>query len=237
MEFEWPNDSRTPSKRDEIAPPPHSPKAARRSAEKNPHLRRSRDIPPAKTSTLPRAVGEFGQALGGPAHVAVGSIATGGANCRSSHVRNACPLATVDPKKADCLIGQLPTFGWDLLWSLRALFHLDAHAGRAIQQALEVEACELVLRMLSDVSGERGYGVRIAGFELGKRVQITHGHGVVVMLVPERFECPQRLGSCPAASGRRSGVRGSLRPCRRVLRSRRCGCQAACYPLQAARRH
>jgi len=48
MVFEWPNDRRTPSKRDEIGPPPHSPKAARRAAQKNPHLRRSRDVPPAK---------------------------------------------------------------------------------------------------------------------------------------------------------------------------------------------
>ena len=78
------------------------------------------------------------------------------------------------------------------------LFHLDAHAVRAIQQALEVEASRAAsLRMLSDVSGERGNGIRIAGFELGKRVQITLGHGVVVMLVPERFECPQRLGFAP----------------------------------------
>ena len=36
MEFAWPNDSRTPSKRDEIAAPPHSPKAARRSAAEEP---------------------------------------------------------------------------------------------------------------------------------------------------------------------------------------------------------
>lgn len=75
MEFAWPNDRRTPSKRDEIGPPPHSPKAARRAPQKNPHLRRSRDIPPAKTSTLTEGSGGFKagrRALGGPAHAQLG---------------------------------------------------------------------------------------------------------------------------------------------------------------------
>ena len=51
-----------------------------------------------------------------------------------------------------------------------------------------MEACELVLRLLSDVSRERGNSVWIAGFELGRSIQIALGRGVVVLLAPARLE-------------------------------------------------
>jgi hypothetical protein len=51
MDFERPNNSRTSNKRDEIRAA-YSPKARPRWAANSPHLRRTRDIPPAKTGTL-----------------------------------------------------------------------------------------------------------------------------------------------------------------------------------------
>jgi hypothetical protein len=51
MEFEWPNDGRTSNKRDEIAA--SLPKPPRGVAEINSHLRRSRDVPAAKTGFEP----------------------------------------------------------------------------------------------------------------------------------------------------------------------------------------
>jgi hypothetical protein len=60
-----------------------------------------------------------------------------------------------------------------------------------------VKACELVLRLLSDVSRERSNSFWIAGFELGRSIQIALGRGVVVLLAPERLEGPQRFGLAP----------------------------------------
>ena len=60
-----------------------------------------------------------------------------------------------------------------------------------------MEACELVLRLPSDVSREGGNSVWIAGFELGRSIQIALGRGVVVLLAPERLEGPQRFGPAP----------------------------------------
>ena len=52
----------------------------------------------------------------------------------------------------------------------RPLFHRDPRACRTIQQALEVEACELVLRLLSYMCRESRNGVRIAGLEFAKSI-------------------------------------------------------------------
>jgi hypothetical protein len=65
------------------------------------------------------------------------------------------------------------------VFSVQALFHLDTRACRTIQQSFEVEACELVFRLLSEVSGERCNGAWIAGCELGKSTQVTLGRGCV----------------------------------------------------------
>src|SRR5262249_52408647 len=64
-------------------------------------------------------------------------------------------------------------------FSVQALFHLDTRACRTIQQSFEVEACELVFRLLSEVSRKRRNGAWIAGCELGKSTQVTLGRGFV----------------------------------------------------------
>jgi hypothetical protein len=42
-----------------------------------------------------------------------------------------------------------------LLWRLRALFHLDTHAGRTIQQSLEVKAGELIISVSPNMEHSR----------------------------------------------------------------------------------
>ena len=101
---------------------------------------------------------------------------------------------------------------------MRALVQCDPRTCCTIQQAFEVEACELVLRMLSDVSRERGNSFWIAGFELGRSIQIALGRGVVVLLAPERLEGPQRFGPAPQDQVSLLGAHKSLEPYWRASR-------------------
>src|SRR6516164_4031654 len=55
MDFEWPNDSRTSNKRDEIRAA-SLPQGSIPTIGHSPHLRRSRDIPPVKLAHEQRAV-------------------------------------------------------------------------------------------------------------------------------------------------------------------------------------
>jgi len=57
-----------------------------------------------------------------------------------------------------------------------------------------VEACELIPRQLSHVSRERGHCAGVAGFELGKRLQITCIEGPSYCSGPERLESTERFG-------------------------------------------
>ena len=57
-------------------------------------------------------------------------------------------------------LGQKRTFGG----RVAELVHRDLRAGHTIQESLEVEACELVLRLLSQMRGKGRGGARIACF-------------------------------------------------------------------------
>src|SRR5262245_26822088 len=78
---------------------------------------------------------------------------------------------------------------------LAASVHRDLCTPDTIQQALEVEACEWVLRLLSKMRCERRDGARVACFKLGKRLQITLRGGIIVLFGPKRFEGTQGLRS------------------------------------------
>src|SRR5262249_60581192 len=56
---------------------------------------------------------------------------------------------------------------------LAASVHCDLRASHTIQQAFEMDACELVLWLLSEMSRKSGNSARIACFQLGNRLQIT----------------------------------------------------------------
>jgi hypothetical protein len=62
---------------------------------------------------------------------------------------------------------------------------------RTIEERLKVEAGKLIFGQLSDVGCE---GVRIAGFKLGKGIQVALGRGVIVFRESERLESAERLG-------------------------------------------
>ncbi len=64
----------------------------------------------------------------------------------------------------------------------------------AIQQPLEVEARQLVLRLLADIGGEGRNRAGIVGFELGEGIQVSLGGGVVILLGAQRLESAQRFG-------------------------------------------
>ena len=71
------------------------------------------------------------------------------------------------PRKRTCAVhqlmsalGQKRTFGD----RVAELVHRDLRAGHPIQESLKVEACELVLRLLSQMRGKGGGGARIACF-------------------------------------------------------------------------
>ena len=60
----------------------------------------------------------------------------------------------------DVRFGPIGTFGD----RVAELVHRDLRAGHTIQESLEVEACELVLRLLSQMRGKGSGGARIACF-------------------------------------------------------------------------
>ena len=60
-----------------------------------------------------------------------------------------------------------------------------------------MKACQPVFRQLSDVGCECGNGVRIAGFKLGKGVQVALGGRVIVLLEAKRLEYAERFSLTP----------------------------------------
>ena len=78
-----------------------------------------------------------------------------------------------------------------------ALVQGNPCSGRAIQQPLEVEARELIVRLLADMRCECGDCAGIAGLQLGKGLQIALCRWVFVLFDPKRLEGTQRLGPAP----------------------------------------
>jgi len=82
----------------------------------------------------------------------------------------------------------------------RALIQCDSRTCRTIQQTFEMKACELILRLLSNVSGECRNGVWIAGFELGKGIHVAFGGGIIVLIGSKGLEYTQRRGLAPSST-------------------------------------
>jgi hypothetical protein len=76
----------------------------------------------------------------------------------------------------------------------RRSIHRDPRACCAIQKALQMKACELIIRVLADVGGKGRQRAGIVRFKLGKRIEIAGGRRVLVLFRRERLEDAQRLG-------------------------------------------
>ena len=63
-----------------------------------------------------------------------------------------------------------------------SLVHRDSRSGGSVQETLQVEACQLIIRMLSDLGRKGGHGPRIARLQLGKCLQVTFRGGIVGLL-------------------------------------------------------
>ena len=60
-----------------------------------------------------------------------------------------------------------------------------------------MEACELILWLLSDMSRERGNGLCAASLELSKRIQVALVSGITILLSTKGLEDTERLRSLP----------------------------------------
>ncbi len=98
------------------------------------------------------------------------------------------------------------------------LVHLDARAARAVEQPLEVEAGEVIGGIFADMGGEGRHGAGIAGFQLGKGLEIALGRRVVILLRPSAARRRATPRSGRAAPGRRPGGRENPPPCRQGRR-------------------
>src|SRR5271169_4105267 len=63
----------------------------------------------------------------------------------------------------------------------RELFHRNPRARRAVQKPLEVEACEMILRLLANMRCEGRDGAGIAGLQLGKCIEVIRRGGSFVL--------------------------------------------------------
>ena len=63
-----------------------------------------------------------------------------------------------------------------------ASVHRDPRAGRAVQQPLQMEAGELIVRALADLRREGRQRAGIARFQLGEGLQIARRRRIVVLL-------------------------------------------------------
>jgi hypothetical protein len=59
----------------------------------------------------------------------------------------------------------------------RGSVHCDQGTGLSVQEALEMETCELVIGLFADMGGECRHRVRVARLELRKGVEIACGCG------------------------------------------------------------
>src|SRR6516165_852417 len=71
----------------------------------------------------------------------------------------------------------------------------DPHAGRAVQQALQVKVYQLVVAAQPEQRRKSGYRGRIPRFELAESVEIGRSRGILISLPRERLERPQRLAT------------------------------------------
>ena len=76
-----------------------------------------------------------------------------------------------------------------------ALVHNDPRAGRTVQQPLEVKAGKLIIGVLANMRCKGCHRAGIAGFQLGKRLQITLRRGIFVLLASKGLKSSQSF--CP----------------------------------------
>src|SRR5262245_48327903 len=77
------------------------------------------------------------------------------------------------------------------------LFHCDPRALCPVQEPLEVEGSQAILRLLANVRGEGGNRARVPRLQEGKGVEITFGSRTLKLLLPKRLEGADHLASSP----------------------------------------
>ena len=77
------------------------------------------------------------------------------------------------------------------IFTCRGLAQVNPRTSPTVQQPLEVKASELVISVLPNMRGKGSHRSGIAGFQLGKRFEITPCRGTFVLLPSEGFESTQ----------------------------------------------
>ena len=81
--------------------------------------------------------------------------------------------------------------------SATPLVHNDPRAGRTVQQPLEVKAGELIICVFPNMGCKSRHGTGIAGFQFGKRLEITLGRGIFVLLASKGLKSAQSFRPTP----------------------------------------
>ena len=79
------------------------------------------------------------------------------------------------------------------IFTCRGLAQVNPRTSRTVQQPLEVKAGELIISVLPNMRGKGSHRSGIAGFQLGKRLEITPCRGTFVLLPSEGFESTQSI--------------------------------------------
>ena len=77
------------------------------------------------------------------------------------------------------------------------LIHNDPRAGRTVQQPLEVKAGELIISVFPNMGCKTGHRAGIAGFQFGKRLEITLCRGIFVLLATQGLKSAQSFRPTP----------------------------------------
>ena len=77
------------------------------------------------------------------------------------------------------------------------LIHNDPRAGRAVQLPFEVEAGELIICVFPNMRCKSGHRAGIAGFQFGKRLEITLCRGIFVLLATQGLKSAQSFRPTP----------------------------------------
>ena len=77
------------------------------------------------------------------------------------------------------------------------LVHNNPRTGRTIQQPLEVKAGELIICVFPNMGCKSRHGAGIAGFQFGKRLEITLSRGIFVVLATQGLKSAQSFRPTP----------------------------------------
>src|SRR5262245_49917582 len=77
------------------------------------------------------------------------------------------------------------------------LFHCDPRALCPVQEPLEVEGGQAILRLLANVRGEGGNRPRVPRLQEGKGVEVTFGSGTLKLFLLKRLKGADHLASSP----------------------------------------